>query len=65
MFCSTNFLQRLGKIFGHFWAILKNVTFKVKLMQLYFGQFLENIGQLLIQTSGHTAAMYCSIGVYP
>ena len=37
------------------WAILKNVTFRVKTDgPHFFGQHFENFGLLFIPTSGHT-----------
>ena len=37
------------------WAILKNVTFKSKVLWLLFGQLLEN-WRRFIPTSGHTGS---------
>ena len=57
------FLKFLGtkvaQIFSkHFWAIVKNGTFYVKLTFILFGQLLEKIGQLFTPTSGHSGEKY-------
>ena len=37
-----------------FWAVLKNKTFKQKVLWLLFGQLFESFRVLYIPTSGHT-----------
>ena len=49
----------MAQIFSkHFWAIVKNGTFYVKLTFILFGQLLEKIGQLFTPTSGHSGEKY-------
>ena len=53
--CLTNFHTKVAQIFVDFWAILKNITIKQKLLWLHFEQLLETFWQLSFPTSRNTA----------
>ena len=48
-------LQKLPKYLIAYWAIYKNVTFKVKPAVTSFWATVRKFGLLFIPTSGHTA----------
>ena len=57
-FLVTNYLIKGAQINGDFWAILKSITSKKKLLWLVFGQILEKFGLLFISTCGHTESRH-------
>ena len=39
-----------------FWAQVKTINFKIKLVWIFWGYFLEKFGLLFLSTSGHTVS---------
>ena len=52
--CWQMLLQKKTKRLATFWATLKNLAFKQKLLWLLIGQLLGKIGHCFIAASGHT-----------